>query len=155
MSPQQSGGFPSRVVALSALKPQNRPHCGRQVSRPGFGRGEPLYREPPGYHSSIAVETQLTRIQSVEPLDGFVLRPVFDDCTERQIDLGDGFWGPTCEPLTAAFGANRDLFRKVHVDRELGSIVWPNGADMDPDALHGDFEPSDAAATSGVLRAKP
>lgn len=31
-----------------------------------------------------------------------------------------------------------DVFRQVAVDNELGTIVWPNGADMDPDVLHGD-----------------
>jgi hypothetical protein len=25
------------------------------------------------------------------------------------------------------------LFRQLRVDDELGTIVWPNGADMDPD----------------------
>jgi len=31
-----------------------------------------------------------------------------------------------------------ELFRPVRVDEELGTIVWPNGADMDPDVLHGE-----------------
>ena len=29
-------------------------------------------------------------------------------------------------------------FRQVHVDPELGTVVWPNGYDLDPDVLHGD-----------------
>ena len=28
------------------------------------------------------------------------------------------------------------LFGQVRVDEELGTIVWPNGADLDPDVLH-------------------
>ena len=35
-------------------------------------------------------------------------------------------------------------FRKVTVDPELGTIVWPNGADLDPDVLHGDHTAVDA-----------
>jgi hypothetical protein len=27
------------------------------------------------------------------------------------------------------------FFRSVQVDPELGTIVWPNGADIDPDVL--------------------
>jgi hypothetical protein len=35
------------------------------------------------------------------------------------------------------------LFAKVTVDRGLGTIGWPNGADLDSDVLHGDFEPAE------------
>jgi len=36
------------------------------------------------------------------------------------------------------FGALRDEaeFARVRVDRESGTIVWPNGADLDPDVLY-------------------
>ncbi len=34
-----------------------------------------------------------------------------------------------------------DYFRRVSVDTELGTVVWPNGYDLDPDVLHGDHEP--------------
>jgi Protein of unknown function (DUF2442) len=95
--------------------------------------------------------TEPARIQSVEPLDGFVLRLVFDDGSERQIDLEGELWGPIFEPLRE----NHELFRQVRVDEELGTIVWPNGADMDADVLHGDFEPTDTATTSHVSRAEP
>jgi hypothetical protein len=94
------------------------------------------------------MSTPVNRIRSVEPLDGFVLRLSFDDGTERDVDLEGELWGPMFEPLRA----NADLFRQVHVDQEVGTIVWPNGADMDPDVLHGDFEPADAATTSHVKR---
>lgn len=36
---------------------------------------------------------------------------------------------------------NPDYFRLVRVYPELGTVVWSNGYDLDPDVLHGDFEP--------------
>jgi hypothetical protein len=97
------------------------------------------------------MSTQTARIRSVEPLDGFVLRLSFDDGTQRDVDLEGELWGPVFEPLRRDLG----LFRQVAVDEELGTIVWPNGADMDPDVLHGDFKPAEPATTQRISRAKP
>ena len=79
--------------------------------------------------------TQATRIriETVEPLDRYVLRLGFSDGSSRDVDLEPELWGPVFEPLR-----DPDAFRQVAVDEELGTIVWPNGADMDPDVLHGD-----------------
>jgi hypothetical protein len=76
--------------------------------------------------------TTRVRIREVEPLDGYVLRIAFTDGSTRDVDLESELWGPVFEPL-------RDPaeFRKVAVDQELGTIVWPNGADLDPDVLRG------------------
>jgi len=82
----------------------------------------------------MSTRTRTVRICTVEPLEGFVLRLGFDDGTVRVIDLEDELWGPVFEPLRH----DPQLFRRVRVDDELGTIVWPNGADLDPDVLHGD-----------------
>ena len=32
---------------------------------------------------------------------------------------------------------DREYFAQVRVDADLGTVVWPNGADLDPDVLYG------------------
>lgn len=91
----------------------------------------------------MSTRTRTARIRSVEPLEGFVLRLDFDDGTTRDVDLEGELWGPVFRPLRD----DPQLFRQVRVDEELGTVVWPNGADLDPDVLHGDL-PS-AASTTG------
>ncbi len=86
----------------------------------------------------MSIRTRTARVRTVEPLDRFVLRLGFDDGSEREIDLEPELWGPVFEPLRR----DAELFRQVRVDEELGTIVWPNGADMDPDVLHGSVNPA-------------
>jgi hypothetical protein len=74
----------------------------------------------------------MVRVASVEPLEGFVVRLTFTDGIEREVDLAPFLWGPVFEPLRR----DRELFRKVRVDPQLGTIVWPNDADLDPDVLY-------------------
>jgi hypothetical protein len=79
----------------------------------------------------------MVAVTRVEPLEEYRLRLWFDDGRERVVDLSDILWGPMAEPLR-----DPEYFRRVRVDDELRTIVWPNGFDLDPDVLHGDFEPA-------------
>lgn len=78
----------------------------------------------------------LPRVTTVESLEGFRLRLTFTDGLIREVDLSDDLWGQMAEPLQ-----DPAYFRQVRVDSELGTVVWPNGYDLDPDVLHGDHEP--------------
>jgi hypothetical protein len=71
-------------------------------------------------------------------MDGFSVRLGFTDGTERTLDLDPYLRGPVFEPLRA----DPKLFGAVRVDPELGTIVWPNGADICPDVLHGGRTPA-------------
>ena len=66
-----------------------------------------------------------------ECIRGYVLRVHFDDDTEQEIDFEPILFGPLFAPL-------RDLrlFGQVHLDHDLGTLVWPTGADIDPTVLH-------------------
>lgn len=80
----------------------------------------------------------MVRIASVEPLEGLRVRLRFTDGTKRELDLTPYFRGPVFETL------KRDpaIFRAVRVDEQLGTIVWPNGADLCPDVLYGGRTPA-------------
>jgi hypothetical protein len=79
---------------------------------------------------------QLARVTAVEPLDGFRLQLTFTDGLVREVDLSDDLRGPMAAPLQ-----DPAYFHQVRVDPEVGTVVWPNGYDVDPDVLHGDHEP--------------
>jgi hypothetical protein len=81
----------------------------------------------------MTTNTTPVRITTVEPLHDYTLRIGFSDGSWRDVDLESELWGPMFEPLR-----DPETFRTVAVDAELGTIVWPNGADLDPDVLHGD-----------------
>ena len=80
----------------------------------------------------------MVRIRSVVPLEDFQVRLGFTDGTERVIDLAPYLNGPVFEPLKQ----DREVFRSVRVDEELGTIVWPNGADICPDVLYESLTPA-------------
>ncbi|HEX9292017.1 MAG TPA: DUF2442 domain-containing protein [Anaeromyxobacteraceae bacterium] len=73
----------------------------------------------------------MVRIRSVRPLEGFTVELTLTDGSMRVVDLDPYLRGPVFEPLRR----DPSVFRAVRVDDELGTIVWPNGADVDPDVL--------------------
>jgi len=76
----------------------------------------------------------MLRVASVEVLEGYQLRLTLSDGNERVVDVDPYLQGPIFHSLKA----DRSLFAAVRVDHELGTIVWPNGADICPDVLiHG------------------
>jgi hypothetical protein len=71
------------------------------------------------------------KVTDVEHLSGYRLRLAFSDGTVGEVDLADELWGEVFEPLKDV-----PFFSRVRVDPELGTVVWPNGADFDPEALY-------------------
>jgi len=74
---------------------------------------------------------ELHDVTAVEYIDGYRLRLTFDDGKVGVVDLTTSLWGPVFEPLLDV-----EYFKLVKVDKELGTICWPNGADLAPEVLY-------------------
>lgn len=80
----------------------------------------------------------MVRVTSVEVSEGFELLLGFTNGERKVIDVEWLLHGPIFDPIRE----DPEFFRTVRVDEECGTIVWPNGADIDPDVLYGSFLPA-------------
>ena len=74
----------------------------------------------------------LKDIIEAHPLSDFRLFLRFEDGVEGEVDLSkfvrfDGIFESLKDP---------SRFAQVRVHPELGTVFWPNGADLDPDVLY-------------------
>ena len=79
----------------------------------------------------MRVMAELVHVTAVEVVGDHRLRLTFEDGAEGDVDLSSWRWRGVFEPL-----ADPSYFRQVTLDEELGTIVWPNGADIAPETLH-------------------
>ena len=79
---------------------------------------------------------KLVRVREVTPLEGFRCRLVFEDGTQKVVNLRPYLHGPIFEPILN----DMNLFRSVRVVE--GTIGWENGADIDPDVLYYELKPA-------------
>ncbi len=84
------------------------------------------------------MKDELVRIRGVEVLHGFTVRLEFADGTTKEVDLEPYLHGQVFEPLRN----DPQAFRSVHIDEGSGTIVWNNGADIDPDVLYHGLTPA-------------
>ena len=72
----------------------------------------------------------MLHVKSVKYLSGYKLWVSFDDGTAGEVNLDGQLQGPVFEPLK-----DISVFKKVSVDPELETLVWPNGVDLAPEFL--------------------
>ena len=65
-------------------------------------------------------------VTAVRVLARYFVELTFADGTARVIDLEAMLWGPVFEPLLADY----QLFRRVGIDPDAGTLVWSDGADI-------------------------
>ncbi len=81
---------------------------------------------------------KLIRVKSVNVLTNFCVLLEFTNGTQKELDLEPFLHGPIFQPIK-----NHPLmFRSVRVDPRMGTIVWDNGADLDPDVLYHGLTPA-------------
>lgn len=71
------------------------------------------------------------QIKSFTAIDDFVLNIKFDDNSEQIVDFYPILSGELYGPLRDV-----NVFNQVRIDPEVNTLVWPNGADFDPETLH-------------------
>ena len=74
----------------------------------------------------------LRDVVSVQPLPEHRLRVTFDDGVDGIVNVAQmvqftGVFEPLHDP---------DFFAQVNVNAELGTVYWPNDADLDSDVLY-------------------
>lgn len=71
----------------------------------------------------------LPQVVSAKHVSGFIIATRFDDGTEKQIDISRWFKGPVFKPLR-----DSKFFKRFFI--EAGTLAWPNGVDIAPEALY-------------------
>lgn len=71
----------------------------------------------------------LPQVVEARHVRGFIVSTRFDDGTEKQVDISQWFKGPVFEPLK-----DLTVFKKFFI--EAGTLAWPNGVDIAPEALY-------------------
>jgi len=71
------------------------------------------------------------RVVSLDIKAPYTLHVQFDDGTDQVINFHSILAGELFGPLLDV-----SLFNKVQIDSEVHTLVWPNGADLDPATLH-------------------
>lgn len=73
----------------------------------------------------------IIRVTGFEVIGPHQLAVRFSDGTRQHIDFRPVLHGPLFGPLQ-----DLGFFTRVVLDSEVGTLVWPNGADFDPSTLH-------------------
>jgi len=77
----------------------------------------------------------------------FIVSTRFDDGTEKSIDISQWFKGPVFEPLK-----DPKFFKRFFI--EAGTLCWPNGVDIAPEALYSARESSKKRRNKRIERTR-
>ena len=76
------------------------------------------------------MKDKILHILDVEVIKDFILKLEFNNGTVKIVDVKPLLTGPVFRPLNDPM-----FFAKVSIDPLAQTVVWPNGADLAPEAL--------------------
>jgi hypothetical protein len=79
----------------------------------------------------VDYKQHLHRVTSVAVIGHHLLRLTFEDGLSGVLDAASWEWRGMFVPLR-----DQEYFARVALDEQLGTITWPNGADIAPETLH-------------------
>ncbi|MEX2156147.1 MAG: DUF2442 domain-containing protein [Gemmatimonadales bacterium] len=87
-------------------------------------------------------------VVEVRPVGGYRLYLRFEDGVSGELDFAgrlgfEGVFAPLTDPA---------VFAQVRIHPELGTIVWPNGADLDPDVIYAELSGTPIAVPPAPTR---
>lgn len=82
---------------------------------------------------------EIIYVVDVEPLEGGWIRATFGDGAIKEIDLSEIL---AAGGVFAPVHKHREVFEKVAVNPESGTVEWPGEVDLDPEVLYGRYEPA-------------
>jgi len=77
------------------------------------------------------MKREILHILEARVVGSHMLDVLFSDNTRKCVDLSPLLTGPVFKPLR-----DPDYFARVVVDPICGTVVWPNGADLAPEAIY-------------------
>jgi uncharacterized protein DUF2442 len=96
----------------------------------------------------MTTKYRIPHVQAVEVIECHVMRVTFEDGLVRDLEFVPG----ANEGTVFAALDDPTFFAQVAVDPVSRTVVWPNGVDLDPAVLHGDFDPAGGAHFREVQR---
>ncbi len=73
----------------------------------------------------------ILHVTEAKYVENFKIELSFNNGKSGVVDLSDSLKGPVFEQLK-----EKSEFSKLKLDKELHTIVWPNGADLAPEYLY-------------------
>jgi Protein of unknown function (DUF2442) len=83
------------------------------------------------WHPGLCADVGSVQGQGHNRVGWTTLALQFEDGTEQRIDFRPVLEGKLFGPLQ-----NPNVFNAVSLDKEIGTLTWPNGASFDPTTLH-------------------